>query len=310
MKKISFPHNKKFAFTIFDDTDGAQIDNIKPIYDLLLKLQIFTTKSVWPLQSTDKNDLYAHSFTLENKQYLNFIKQLNDSGFEIAFHNASSSSNTREKTIEGLEFFKKCLGYYPKSYANHNNNKESLYWGIDRFNSRLLKLLMRLKRGGKDFSQGHNNDSPFFWGDICAFHIMYVRNFVYNDVNIFNINKTLPYHDHKKQFVNFWFSSCDGANISNFNQLISEINQEKLERENGACIVYTHFAREFVKDGHLNETTEILLNKLAQRDGWFVPVSTLLDYLRSVNQASELSFLERLKMEYLWMLSKLIHGTD
>ncbi len=38
--RIRFPENKKFAFSIFDDTDGATVDNVRPIYDLLTELKI------------------------------------------------------------------------------------------------------------------------------------------------------------------------------------------------------------------------------------------------------------------------------
>ena len=44
---IIYPQNKNFAFTIFDDTDYANIDNVKPIYDYLYDLGLLTTKSIW-----------------------------------------------------------------------------------------------------------------------------------------------------------------------------------------------------------------------------------------------------------------------
>ena len=45
--KILWPDNKKFAFTIFDDTDRANLENIKIVYDFLNKLGFKTTKSIW-----------------------------------------------------------------------------------------------------------------------------------------------------------------------------------------------------------------------------------------------------------------------
>ena len=35
---VSFPDGKDFAFTIFDDTDGSTIENVKPVYDYLYDL--------------------------------------------------------------------------------------------------------------------------------------------------------------------------------------------------------------------------------------------------------------------------------
>ena len=43
--KILWPDNKKFAFTIFDDTDRANLENIKIVYDFLNKLGFKTTLS-------------------------------------------------------------------------------------------------------------------------------------------------------------------------------------------------------------------------------------------------------------------------
>ena len=45
--KIHWPNNKKFAFTIFDDTDGANLKDNQLVYDYLNELNFKTTKSVW-----------------------------------------------------------------------------------------------------------------------------------------------------------------------------------------------------------------------------------------------------------------------
>ena len=47
MKSIQLPENKKFAFTIIDDTDDAFCNNIVPIYDILYENKLKTTKTVW-----------------------------------------------------------------------------------------------------------------------------------------------------------------------------------------------------------------------------------------------------------------------
>ena len=51
----------------------------------------------------------------------------------------------------------------------------------------------------------------------------------------------MPYHDLKKRYVNYWFTSSEGSNVRTFNECISEQNQDQLEEEGGACIMYTHF---------------------------------------------------------------------
>ncbi len=93
-------------------------------------------------------------------------------------------------------------------------------------------------------------------------------------------------------------------NVKRFNNLLSLRNQDKLEREGGVCIVYTHFAYGFVKNGKVNSETKSLLEQLAERNGWFVPVTQLLDYLRKQRDDSTISKSELRKMEWRWFLEK------
>jgi hypothetical protein len=309
MKRIDFPCHKKFAFTIFDDTDLATVENVKPIYDLLYQLGIITTKSVWVFPTSDVNNEYYHSQTLSDSDYLNFIKSLHDKEFEIASHNASMNSSRRENILKAIDVFKEKLGFYPNAHANHTNNIENIYWGHERFDIPILRFIMRYlsKSSG---STGHKVNSPHFWGDICQKHLTYVRNLVFKEINLLNINPTLPYKDPKRPFVNYWFSSSEGGNVSSFNNLLSSKNQDKLEREGGICIVYTHFANDFVKDGKVNFETKKLLTELSKREGWFVPVSTLLDFLRSQQDTDDRPFHEKVYMELRWFFSKLYYGTS
>ena len=96
---------------------------------------------------------------------------------------------------------------------------------------------------------GHTFASEYFWGDIIQKYITYTRNFVFKDINTLKINPSMPYHDPQKSYINFWFSSCDGHDVNAFNKLINTENIDKLEQENGICIVYTHFANGFIKNG-------------------------------------------------------------
>ena len=45
--KIPWPNNKQFAFTIFDDTDRANLKDNQLVYQCLNELNFKTTKSVW-----------------------------------------------------------------------------------------------------------------------------------------------------------------------------------------------------------------------------------------------------------------------
>lgn len=305
-RKIIWPQNKKFAFTIFDDTDLARLNNISPVYDYLTDLGIRTTKSVWPLSGKFNAELQGD--TLENEDYLKFILNLKQKGFEIAFHNATYHSSARQEILQGLEKFKEKIGEYPKSFANHNGCQEGIYWGKNRLTGNLRNVYnLFMLRGKKNF-EGHIPNSNFFWGDFCCQKIKYVRNFVFGEINTLKVCPFMPYHDTSKPFVRYWFSSSEGRDISIFNQCISESRQDQLEVEGGACIIYTHFAKGFMEQGGLNSRFKILLKRLSAKKGWFVPVSEVLDYLLQVHGHHEITDRERKRLELKWFLHKLIIG--
>ena len=54
--------------------------------------------------------------------------------------------------------------------------------------------------------------------------------------------------------------------------LLAPKNLDRLEEQGGACIVYTHFASQFVgADGRVAAPFRRALEDLAGRAGWFVP---------------------------------------
>ena len=59
----------------------------------------------------------------------------------------------------------------------------------------------------------------------------------------------MPYHDPRRPLVNSWFASSNGANPEVFLHCLSEKNQDRLEEEGGACVMYTHFANGFLEGG-------------------------------------------------------------
>ena len=303
-----FPGNKNFAFSIFDDTDDSTVANIAPIYRLLSELGFLTTKSVWPLASVDAG--LSGGSSLAEKDYRAFVVALQAEGFEIGLHNVRNHSATREVVEHGFEQFRSVLGDYPRIQANHEFNEDNIYWGADRFSITGLKwgyrVLARFWRQS-GFS-GHDENSPYFWGDLCAKRVTYVRNLVFDEINLLRINPTLPYHDPSKPYVNFWFSSCEGATVESFCKMLCEANQDRLEQEGGVCIMYTHFAYGFCDDGVLHSTFEGLMRRLVKKKGWFVPVATLLDYLRARRGDNDIPQRELVGMECRWLLSKLRRG--
>jgi hypothetical protein len=301
-----WPDNKRFAFTIFDDTDVATLGNIVPIYELLTELGIRTTKSVWPLSVKDINSNYTGSQTLEDAQYCEYIKKLQDRGFEIAYHGARMESSERKFSINGLEKFRTELGGYPLSYACHAGNRENLYWGENRFTFKPLRFLFRLLDWSKNGNyEGHIPGSRFFWGDLSKKHIRFARTFSFYEINLFKISNRICYTDPSKPFLNYLFISSDADNVEDFNHMIQLEKQAKLEKEGGVCILSTHLGKGFVKNDAVHPKTQYLLSRLSQRNGWFPTVAQLLEYLIKKSSTSKMLFSEKVKLEITWFLHSL-----
>ena len=301
---INWPDGKRFAFTVFDDTDYTTLQNGPRIYQLLYDLGIITTKSVWPIKGGHVP--HIGGMTCKDSEYLKWVLRLKEQGFEIALHNATYHTSKRKQAIDGLEQFKKFFGEYPKIHTNHVGCNDNIYWGDSRLsgiNKLFYNFLTRFRNTGKFL--GSVESSDLFWGDKCKQHIKYVRNFVYSDINTLKACPYMPYLDKDRLFVNNWFASSEGATCQSFCQTISEINQDRLEEEGGACIMYTHFGTAgFYDDGQLNSDFKRLVERLSRKSGWFVPVSTLLDYMQKERGHHVISARERNRLEWRWLKHK------
>jgi hypothetical protein len=150
--------------------------------------------------------------------------------------------------------------------------------------------------------RGHIEQDPFFWGDYCRDNIKFVRNFVYADINTLKECPYMPYHDPERPFVNYWFASSDGANVHVFNECISERNQDRLQEEGGACIMYTHFASGFQEPSGIDSRFKALIRRLSRLDGWFVTVSDLLNYMLKQKHDCVIDSHQRTELERRWLL--------
>lgn len=285
-----YPSGKTFAFTIVDDTDFATVKKIRPIYHTLHNLGFKTTKTIWMkkakrswrwelAQPQSEND---YGETLENLVYRDFILDLHQKGFEIALHGITCGDDYRDEVIDGYEEFKQLFGAYPKMNIAHSQAKDNLYWGEDRFNSLLIKKFWQIVV--KNRFEGAVKGNPYFWADICQQKTKYVRSWITNEINLLKINPSIPYHDPKKPFINFWFSSSNGATVREFNKLLTEQNLQRLIQQKGLCIIYTHFGVGFVTEENgiyqLNHKTGRILENIAQhKEAWLAPASVILDRL-------------------------------
>lgn len=298
---VKFPGGKSFAFTVLDETEATTANGVEPVYALLQQLGMRTTRTVWPLASAERTHSDDSAQTLEDAGYRESVLALRDRGFEIGWQGASSESSKRERTMEGLERFREIIGAYPRVHANHAQNRESLYWGADRVDQPLVKaVVQRADPTPANHSLGHVQDTAFYWGDLCRSRIDYVKHLTFNEVNLARVNASMPYHDSRRPLVRWWFSCSDASDCAAFVKLLRPERQDRLEREGGWCIVATHFARNFVHSGGLDRLAAKRLEMLARRNGWFVPVSTVLDYLRETRTEDNFSDAEWGRMQWRW----------
>lgn len=296
-----YPGGRRFAFTILDDTDVSTVRNVRPIYRLLEELGMRTTKTVWPLSCPEGSKNFGSSQTLDDPEYLCFVQDLQERGFEIAWHGATMESSYRERTARGLERFRKVFGAPPRVAANHAHNRENLYWGKERIDDPLLRWFYGFFVPVEDdHYQGHVEGSGYWWGDLCQRNLTYMRNLTFNELNLANVNPSMPYQDPSRPQVDWWFSAADAEGRREFNELLAPQAQDRLESQGGFCVVATHFGKGFVEEGRVHPDTQRCLRSLSERNGWFPTVSELLDFLRSRGRNATLPALEWKKMQWKW----------
>jgi len=310
---MEWPEGKAFAFTIFDDPDSQTLEIGRRVYTFLRDAGLCTTKGVWPVRGLREPS--DHGGTCAEPEYRTWVLELQAQGFEIGLHNATSHTSTREETIEALERFREYFGAYPSSMANHYYANEAVYWGDARLSGpiRCVYNVLTAWKNRRKYS-GHIPGHPCFWGDLCRERIRYVRNFAFAEINTLAACPWMPYHDPERPYVNQWYACSEGSHVGTFNARITEEEQDRLEEQGGACIMYTHFGHGYAEGHSLNSRFCELVSRLSRKNGWFVPVSQLLDYLGSRNTGSggqprTITAAERRRMERRWLMHKIRFGT-
>lgn len=307
--QLRWPEGHRFAFTIFDDPDSQTLEEGREVYALLADLGFRTTKAAWPVRGTRKPS--DHGGTCDETEYRDWCLSLQRAGFEIAWHNATLHTSDRAETIIGLERFRSLFGTYPLTMANHFFCDEALYWDENRtsgWRRVVYELLTRYRYRGR--SQGHNPDSPLFWGDLCRSQIRYVRNFTFPSIDTLAACPVMPYYDPDRPFARAWYAASDGNRASRLIDLLSERNQDALVESGGCSIVYTHFGHGFMENGKLNPAFVDRMERLARLGGWFVPVSEVLAHLEAQNGLTVLDGASRARLERQWLLGKILHGAS
>lgn len=298
-----WPGGARFAFTVFDDTDWTTMVNGPPVYDVLSDLGLRVTKSVWPTATSGRPRTGGTS--CDDPDYLAWVQSLQDVGHEIGYHNASDSPSKRVDTITALDRFAQHFGHHPRIGADHSGNLEAMYSGARRLSGLRSRIYGRAAAAmyhdvDGEF-QGHDPESPYFWGDLCHDRIDYWRNFSFSGTNVLRSCPTLPYHDPDRPLVKWWFASTSAPTLEPFLAVLEPANLDRLEDEAGVCIIYTHFGVDFATDGKLDPRFAPAVAALAARNGWFAPTSAVLDRLRARRGDRVINASERRQLENRWM---------
>ena len=296
---LRFPEGKKFAFTIVDDTDMATLERLRPLYAILEKYGLRTTKTVWVFDSNKPDNSANRGDSLRNPDYRAFIEDLHHKGFEVALHGVRGGDSLRQETLDGLEEFKSLFGAYPQMQVNHSLNRDNLYWGPHLYSTAPIRLAARAAiRYPFD---GEDPESPYFWGDAAKQHIKFVRRFTFSEINLYSVVPSMPYHLEGKPYVNYWFPTANGDRIREFSELLKKENIERLEREGGVCIVFAHLGSgSFNLQGgpEADPRFEERIKELASHDGWFAPASEILEFLmKQPSWTGGLSYREMVKLD-------------
>jgi len=305
--QVQWPDGKTFAFTIFDDPDSQTLAAGREVYALLADLGFRTTKGVWPIRGSGIPS--DHGGTCAEPDYRGWAQDLERKGFEIGLHNATLHTSPREQTELGLKTFFDYFGERPITMAQHYYCDENIYWGEQRV-SGFHRLLYSVLTRGQNRRRFHGElpGHAEFWGDLCRMYIRYMRNFTFSETNTLRACPYMPYHDPERFYVNYWFASAEGATLQPFLDRLTDANLDRLEAERGACIMYTHFGLGFW-DGRLDPRFVETMTRLARRNGWFVPVSQLLDHLLAERVGQlVLQPAHRRELERRWLLHKLRFG--
>ncbi len=294
-----FPGKSKFAFTILDDTDDATVENVKPVYDLLTELGMRTTKTVWPLACPEGSRLYFAGETLEDADYLSFLRDLVRMGFEIAFHGATMETSDRERTLRGLGALSAQLGVTPTLHCNHGQNLENLYWGAARYRTLAIRLPLTLLERvlGRPKYFGHVPGSAHFWGDIAKRQFRFVRNFTFTTVDSGGIPPFGPYRLESTPWVQHWFNTADAPDATHFKRLLTAARIDRLRDAAGTCILSTHLGKGFTRHGRVDPQIEDTLRYIASQPGWFIPVSDLLEHLLAARANDKIAPWTRWQLE-------------
>jgi len=209
-------------FVLTNDPDHGLYNHYAIVLRRLAKNNIFVTTSVFSTLKEDGSPLARHCYhgdtsSLENKKYCELMFRAMEMGHEIAYHGYSQVSDTRDEFMQGIEIFKKILGYYPKIYIEHGGHPEKHPIGMCKRECLAL--------------EGDLETSEYYIGDILRkeFDLVWTHNYLLDD-----LKRPLPLKDifERNSGIHFF----KRWRMYFFNQIKSEIDEI-----NNTFVGYTHF---------------------------------------------------------------------
>jgi len=299
-----WPHGKRAAFTIIDDTDDATLPYIADVYEHLISAGLRTSKTVWVYPVRD--DQYFRGDSLSgNPEYLSFIQRLVSLGYEIGLHNVGSGDFTRDEIVVGVELFNTLIGYHPKVHVNHSYNKDNIYGGEKRFSFPFDFIVKLMHRSYTGF-EGELTASKYYWGDVHKRYIKYSRSYELDDINLLKL-LPFPYTDKRySDCCNAFYPSVFCANQDLFAHQVNEKNILRLIDEGGCAIIYTHlgyYCERGDVDHRFIEAVDML--KKYSDDLWIAPVSEVLDHMAHTKGVCEISRIRKFYVEMLSLWTRL-----
>ncbi len=225
--------------------------------------------------------------TCDDPDYRRWLLDLHAAGFEIGWHGATWHSVPRAVTIEALDRFKAVFGHDPRTAANHAGADEGIYWAAARLSGAhalLYKVLTRWRYRGQ--YRGHVQGDPCFWGDVCQKRIRYFRNFAFRDVEH---PEGLPLDAVPRSAAALRGPMVRQLRRARRTQLqpLPGRGRSGPARGGRGGVHHVRALRLRILCRRASAAAiPALLERLAGKNGWFVPVSTLLDHLLAAGAAA------------------------
>lgn len=303
-RRPRWPHGRKAAFTLIDDTDDAVCPDIARTYAHVVAAGMRTTKTVWVEPVRDTAYFRGHCLR-QDAAYRRFIGELQALGFEIGLHGVGSGDFVRAEIESALEFFRETLGHYPRLHVNHSYNKDSIHGGDKRFGFPFNLAVRLLHRDYRGF-EGEVPGSPHYWGDLHKRHIAYSRAYEVDRLNLLEL-LPFPYRDARyADCCNAFYPAAFCPNPDLFARMVTPQRVERLIRDGGCAILYTHlgyFTERGGVDARFVQAMKMLQAHAAEL--WFAPVGAVLDHLAAQIGPVEISRAQRLRIEALCLWTRL-----